>query len=127
MSQDKSLDEVDVAIKDLLEKNLTLREEIIKLKREKEIQSVRMCENMEKKDKANEEKRLITEKIEEKDNEIHQLSLQQANLIDQLNDANQELINLRIENEIFHNDLSIEKKTNERMMKSHESMNRYCS
>lgn len=71
---------------------------------------------MEQKDKAKEE-------IEENDNEINQLSLQQTYLIDQLNDTNQELINLRTKNERLQNDLSIEKKTNERMMKSHESMN----
>ena len=71
---------------------------------------------MEEKDKAK-------EVIEEKENEIKQLSLQQEYFIDQLNDANQELINLRTENERLQNDLNIEKKTNERMMKSHESMN----
>lgn len=34
-----------------------------------------MCGKMEKMDKSKEEKRSLTEKIEEKDNEIHQLSL----------------------------------------------------
>ena len=61
--------------------------------------------------------------IEEKDNEIQQISLQKAKFIDQINDANQELINLRIENERLQNDLSIEKKINERMMKTQENMN----
>ena len=44
-------------------------------------------------------------------------------MVDQINDASQELINLRIENEILHNDLSMEKETNERMMKSQECVN----
>ena len=100
-------------MKDLLENNLTLHEEVKKIKREQEIQSVRMCEDMEQMDKAKEEKRQLTKKIEEKNNEIHQLSLQQEDTIDQLNDANQELINLRIENERLHNDPNIEKQTNE--------------
>ena len=76
-----------------------------------------MCDIMEQKDKAKEE-------IEEKFNEIHQLSLQQADFIDQINDANQELVNLWIESERLQNDLNIEKQTNERMMKSQESMNK---
>ena len=58
-----------------------------------------MCENIEQKDKANEEKRLLSEKIEEKNNEIYGLSIQQEDLIDYLSDANQELINLRTRNE----------------------------
>ena len=44
-------------------------------------------------------------------------------MINQLNGANQEVINLRIENERLQNDLNIEKKTNEIMMKSQENMN----
>lgn len=68
-----------------------------------------MCVDMEQKDKSKEEKILLTKKIEEKDNAIHQLSLQQEKLIDQLNDTNQEPINLRTENEILKNDLTIEK------------------
>ena len=78
---------------------------------------------MEQKDKANEERRFLYEKIEEKNNEINGLSIQQENLVDQLNDANHEFFNLRTENEILENDLNMEKKTNERMMKSQESMN----
>ncbi|MDF3675412.1 hypothetical protein [Enterobacter hormaechei] len=64
----RNSDEVDEAIKELLEKNSTLQEEVKKLRREQEIQLVRMCEVMEQKDKAKEE-------IKEKDNEIQQLSL----------------------------------------------------
>ena len=66
---------------------------------------------MEEKDKAKEE-------IEEKNNEIQQLSLQQEDFINQLTNANEELMNLRSEKERLQNDLNIEKKTYERMMKS---------
>ena len=71
---------------------------------------------MEKKDK-------YIEDIEENNNEINQLSLQQEYFIDQLIGANEELMNLRSENERLQNDLSIENKTNKRMMKSKERMN----
>ena len=57
-----------------------------------------MSEIMEQKDKANEEKRFLSK---EKNNEIHVQSIQQENSIDELNDVNHELINLREENEIF--------------------------
>ena len=60
-----------------------------------------MREIMEQKDKVNKEKRFLFENIEEKNNEIHGLSIQQEDLIDQLNDANQELINLRTKNEML--------------------------
>ena len=53
--QVRNSDEADATIKDLLEKNLTLHEEVRKLKREQEIQSVRLCELVEEKDKAKEE------------------------------------------------------------------------
>lgn len=79
---ERNSDEAHVAIKGLLEKNSNLQEEVRKLKREQEIQSVIMCEVMEQKDKAKEE-------IEEKENYIQQLSLQQEYFIDQLNDTNQ--------------------------------------
>ena len=43
---ERDSDEVDEAIKDLLKKNSNLQEEVRKLKREQEIQSVRLCEVM---------------------------------------------------------------------------------
>ena len=64
----RNLDEVDKAIKDLLEKNSNLQEEVRKLKREQKIQTIRLCEVMEEIYKAKEE-------IEEKNNEIQHLSL----------------------------------------------------
>ena len=45
-------DEADQAIKELLEKNGSLQEEIRKLKREQEIQSIRLCEVLEQRNKA---------------------------------------------------------------------------
>ena len=64
-----SSDEENDAIKELLEKNGSLQEEVRKLSREKEIQSVRLCEIMEEKNKTKVE-------MEGKDNEIQHLSLQ---------------------------------------------------
>ena len=51
---ERNLDEVDEAIKDLLEKNSNLQEEVKKLKKEQEIQSVRLCEVMEEGKKTKE-------------------------------------------------------------------------
>ena len=44
-------DEENDAIKELLEKNSSLQEEVRKLRREQEIQSMRLCEIMEEKNK----------------------------------------------------------------------------
>lgn len=44
-------------------------------------------------------------------------------MINWLDGANQEVINLRIENDRLKNDLREEKETNERLMRSQESMN----
>ena len=66
---ERNSDEVDEAIKNLLEKNCNIQEEVRKQKREQEIQSVTLCEVMEEKDKAKEE-------IKGKKNEIQHLSLQ---------------------------------------------------
>ena len=109
------LDEANEAIKELLKKNSTLQEEVRKLKREQEIQSVRLCEVLE-------EKKKIKEELEGKSNEIQHLSLQQAYFINQLTSANEEIMNLRSENERLQNDLDTEKKTIEGMMKSKVDM-----
>ena len=62
-------DEADEAIKKILEKNITLQEEVRKLRRDQDIESVRLCEVMEEKNK-------IREEIEGKNNEIQHLFLQ---------------------------------------------------
>ena len=113
----RNLDEANKEIKEILENNGSLQEEVRKLRRKKEIESVRLCEVMEEKNK-------IKEEIEGKNNEIQHVSLQQANFINQLTNENEEITNLRSENERFQNDLKNERQTNERMMKSQESMNR---
>ena len=46
-----------------------------------------------------EEKNTIKEEIERKNNELQHLSLQQADFINQLTNANEEIMNLRSENE----------------------------
>ena len=46
-----------------------------------------------------EEKNKIKKEIERKDNEIQHLSLQQADFINQLTNANEEIMNLREKNE----------------------------
>ena len=70
-----------------------------------------------------EEKNKIKEELEGKNNEIQHLSLQQEDFIDQLTNANEEIMNLRLENERLQNNLNTKKKTNERMMKSQGEMN----
>ena len=70
-----------------------------------------------------EEKNKMKEEIEGKNNEIQHLSIQQVEFINQLSNANEEIMNLRLENEKLKNDLNTKKKTNERMMKSQADMN----
>ena len=65
-----------------------------------------------------EEKNNIIEELEGKNTEIQYLSLQQVIFIDQLTNANEEIMNLRSNNERLQNDLNTERKTNKRMMKS---------
>ena len=87
-----SLDEANDAIKELLEKNGSLQEELRNLKREQEIQSIRLCEVLEQRNK-------IKEEMDERNNEIQNHSLHQVDLIDQLSNANDEIRSLRFENE----------------------------
>ena len=74
------------------------------------------------KDMEYEDKRLLNNRLKEKDNEIHQLSVHQVDMINQLNSANQEVVNLRTYNDGLKNDQRAYKETNERMMRSQESM-----
>ena len=116
LCKERSSEEADAAIEDLLAKNLNLHEEVRKLKREQEIHSVRICKFMEQKNQAKndremaqEDKRLLSTRLEEKENEIRHLLLQQVDLANQLNNANQEVFILRIENERLQNDLNTER------------------
>ena len=118
-----SSDEANNAIKELLEKNGSLQEEVRKLKREQEIQSTRLCEVLEQRNKVKED---LNERIN-----------QHENLIDQISNASEEIMTLRSKNEIIRNELRSKKKIserlandlntkrqiNERMMKSQEDMN----
>ena len=54
-SLSSSSDEANNAIKELLEKNGSLQEEVRKLNRDKEIQSIRLCEILEQRNKAQED------------------------------------------------------------------------
>ena len=64
-----NLDEPNKEIKEILENNGSLQDEVRKLRREQEIYSARLCQVMEEKNK-------IKDEIEGKDNEIQHLSLQ---------------------------------------------------
>ena len=81
-------DEANNAIKELLEKNDSLQEEVRKLKREQEIQSIRSCEILEQRNREKEE-------LDGRNNEIKNQSLHQEDLIDQLSNANEEIMSLR--------------------------------
>ena len=49
-----------------------------------------------------------------RNNEIQNQSLQHENLIDQISNANEEIMSLRLENERIRNDLNFERQINER-------------
>ena len=85
-----SSDEANNAIKELLEKNDSLQE-VRQLKRELEIQSVRLCEILEQRNKENED-------LEARNNEDQNQSLQHEDLIDQISKANEEIRILKAEN-----------------------------
>ena len=138
-SNSNEANEADNAIKELLEKNGSLQEEVRMLRLEQENQSVRFCEIMEQRNKMQEE-------IQRRDNDT-----QNEDLADQLLNANEEIRivkaqNERIRNELnierqiseslrrdlrserkinesLENDLNVEKQVNERMMKSQVDMN----
>ena len=69
------------------------------------------------------EKNKTKAEMEGKDNEIQHLSLQQTNFINQLTNENEEIMNMRNENETLQNDLNSKRQLNERMMKSQANMN----
>ena len=78
----RSSDEANNAIKELLENNRSLQEEVRKLKREQEIQSVRLCEILEQRNKAQEE---LEARIHEQQNQTSQ----NEELVDQITKANE--------------------------------------
>ena len=52
--------------------------------------------------------------MEERNNENQNQSLQHEDLIDQISNANEEIMSLRLENERIRNDLNFEREINER-------------
>ncbi|GLJ44489.1 hypothetical protein SUGI_0933660 [Cryptomeria japonica] len=106
-SSSNEVDEANNAIKELLEKNGLLQKEVRMLRREQEIQSARFCEILEQRNKMQNE-------IEGRNNEI----VQHEDLTEQLSNANEEIRILKERNESLKNELDIQKKANERMMKS---------
>ena len=105
-----NLDEANDAIKDLLAKNGSLQEEVRKLKREQKIQSIRLCEILEQRTKANEE-------LEARNNEEQNQSNQHEDLIDQINGANEEIRILKAHSKRIRSDLNYEREINERIMR----------
>ena len=99
----RSPNESNDTIKELLEKNGSLQEEVRKLKREQEIQSIILCEILEQRNK-------IKDEIDGKNNEIQNQSLQLENLIDQISNASEEIMTLRSENERIRDELRSKKK-----------------
>ena len=92
-----SSDEENNAIKELLEKNGSLQEEVRKLKREQEIQLVRLCKILEQRNKAQEE-------LEARNHEQQNQSSQNEDLVDQISEANEEIKILKAQNERIRND-----------------------
>ena len=85
-----SSDEANNAIKELLEKNGSLQEEVRRLKIEQEIQSTRLCEILEQRNKEKED-------LEARNNEEKNQSTQHEDLIDQISEENEEIVILKVE------------------------------
>ena len=86
--------EANEAIKDLLGKNTLLQEEVKKLKKYLELQVEKSYGNSNQEDQAilskilmEKEIKLLTEKLDERNNEVSQLSIQRENLSKQLDEA----------------------------------------
>lgn len=116
-----------------LEKNSVLTKEAKDLKREQEIQLVTLCEAMEQKKKAmedklmaEEEKRQMAIKLEERTFEVHKLTSHQLDMINQeANKKDLEITNLRSQNEQLKSELRHEKELMERMNKSNEPVKHF--
>ena len=122
-------DEANNVVKELLEKNGSLQEEVRKLKREQELHSTRFCEILEQRNKLKDE-------LDGRNIEVQNKTLQLENLIDQISHTNEEILNLRSEiestreelrsekqiNLILMDDLNTKKQINEGMLKSQEDL-----
>ena len=105
-----SSNEANNAIKERLEKNGSPQEEVRKLKREKEIQSIRLCEILEQIYQAQED-------LESRNHEQQNQSNQNEDLIDQISKENEEIRILKAQNERIRNDLNYEREINERILR----------
>ena len=95
---DKNSNEFDVAIVDLIKKNITLNEKVRNLKREQETQSTLLRETTELKRKAEEDRVMIEEdkillanRLEEKSLDVQKILSIQLDMMSKLMTTNQEL------------------------------------
>ena len=96
--------ECDATIAELMEKNNTLKEEVTNLKREHEMQAIRLCEEIEQRKKAIEDKvmieddtRILRNRLDEKIFDIQKLTNTQLELMNQAMVTNQELMTSDLE------------------------------
>ena len=105
---DGNTSEFDTTVADLVEKNGALTKKVRNLKVKQEVQSIFLCEVTEKKKKAEEdkvmiedEKRIVTKRLEEKTLEVNRISHMQLETMnqmiifnDKLNENDNEITNL---------------------------------
>lgn len=134
MFEDRNSNEFDAATIDLMEKNGALTEEVKNLKREQEVQSLFLFEITEMKKKAEEDKvmieedkRILTNRLEEKTSYVQNTSNMQLDTMNQLILANHELNGNNIEfttlkshNALVQNELRAEKQFSKRFKKPSE-------
>ena len=129
---DNSTKEANEVIKYLLSKNTLLQEEVKKLKKDIELQVAKSYGNTDQEDRAilskilmEKEIKLLTEKLDERNNEVSQLSIQQVDLSRQLDEALQTINQLKEENEKLKSDLINEKQNKEKMITFEQSKNQF--
>lgn len=91
------LGENDSTYAQLLEKNIILNEKVKGIKREHEIQLVRLCEVTKKKKKVEEDKRKKENRLEERISIVQNLTNTQLDMMNQLVLSNQELNRKHVE------------------------------
>ena len=95
---DGNQNEFDAEIVDLMERNRVQEEEIRNLKLEQELQAILVCEVTEQKKKAmedktflEEDKRILTHRLEEKSKELSKISNQQLDTVNDIMNLHHEL------------------------------------
>ena len=128
--------ECDANIAYLMQINNTLKEKVTKLKREHEIQAIKLCEEIKIIKKVVEDKviidddiRILRNRLDEKIYDVQKLTNTQLELMNQAMVTNQELMTsdheiatLKMQNEQLQNELKAEKELTKRMNKSSEAM-----